>query len=164
MINEKFLSISLVTATLAGSVALYSCKDNDPAATPAEEGTKAATELCNCFSQAANENARAACITAYESNKHKGDAAFETAFTEQIVSGECSGYLAYLGAKEAQTLCDCFAANVDDPEAQKFCFMGTGLAESIQRHDDFGDAFTLGLMTSCPDVLAVLCAIYGGCD
>ena len=47
----KFLSILIVTAFLAVVVTFSACKkDKDP--DPADEGVKAAKEMCNCFEKA----------------------------------------------------------------------------------------------------------------
>ena len=84
MLNKKFLSISLVTAALAGGVALYSCNDNDDL-TAADDGKNMAGVWCDCFTKAGNDDSKKLlCFNDLESkaNKWKGEdkEAFDAAF------------------------------------------------------------------------------------
>ena len=164
MTNKKFLSISFVTALLSVVIALNACKKDDPADNPADEGKKAAQELCDCLNNAQNEQAEAACFSQSESKykKYENTKAFENTFNQEI--GGCSSYLTYLGAKAAQDLCECFATTEGDPQAEWACVFGlqSTIYGNYMEDEVFGDAFTNELMVKCSDVLAWLYEnIYG---
>ena len=161
MINKKFFSISLVTAALAGSVALYSCKDDPVADTPDKAGIKAAQELCDCFSKATTPEAGKACVDAVGDKKSKfttsdDGAAFEAAYLVQVASCTNSGYTGYftaLGRFAAETLCDCFVAAAGNQVAESACMTGQmSMPTYIQYDQVFGAAFTEGLMERYADV------------
>jgi len=171
MINKKFLAISLVTAVLAGSVALYSCKNDDPVAdTPAEAGTKAAQELCDCFSKATTQDASQACVDAVGVKKNKftkteESAAFEAAYLVQVANCKNSGYTGYftaLGQYAATTLCDCFVEAAGVQATEMACMTGQMSMPTYLQYDPvFGVAFTAGLMARAEDVPEWFWAMWG---
>ena len=105
MMSKKFLLISLVIALMAGVVALYSCKKDDPDKKPDEKektaqelGIEAAQELCDCFSNAADYMEEMNCMMGlmgkYEglfrdSQGQGGDPDFENAFSDEFMQN-CS--------------------------------------------------------------------------
>ena len=161
--DKKIYSISLViAAVLAGFIAFYSCNDNDKVSdTPEVAGTKAAQELCDCFSKATTEAASKACVDAVGEKKSKfttaeDGAAFETAYLTQIMSCNNSGYTTYftaLGEYAAKTLCDCFVAAAGNQATEMACMTGQmSMPTYIQYDPVFGNAFTTGLMARYSDV------------
>ena len=161
MTNKKFFRISLVTALMAGVVALYSCKKDD-ADNPADEGKKAAQELCDCYSKAQDEQAQDACDSAIENKykKYEGNKAFEDAFFVEFAKcGSVDGDFAELGKEAAQELCDCFS-NAADQLDEMACMMGLmgkydGLFRDTQGqggNPDFEDAFSNEFMGNCNNI------------
>ena len=160
MTKKKFLSISLVSALLAGVFVFYSCKKDDD---PATKGRKAAQELCDCLEKAENEQAGEACFSTFESKyaKYENDSAFEDAFNEAIE--DCEFFLmdlAELGLYAAQELCDCFA-NAADQLAEMACMMGlmtkyAGLFRDMSTMEggepEFEEAFSAGFMGGCTTI------------
>ena len=160
MINKKFLSSLLVSASLAGVVAFYACDKND--VTPADDGKKSAQELCDCFTKAGTDAAKVACISEFESKfqkyKNEDAKAFEDAFNEAIKtcgSSPYEWYSAYLGTLAANEMCDCFTG---DFEAEMACMMGLMLkyggyfrGENNPGDPIFEDAFDIAFY-SCTKV------------
>ena len=90
MFNKKFLTSSLVAALLTGVVAFYACNDKKDL-TPDEDGKNLAGVLCDCFTNAENDNTKLACISDFESKRDKwrdetDAAAFLSAFNQAIAS------------------------------------------------------------------------------
>ena len=174
MTTKKFLSIFLVAAVVAGSVALYSCKKDDPVIdTPADAGTKAAQELCDCFSKATTQAASEACVAAVGDKQSKyatteDRSAFEIAYLAQIANCTNSGYTAYftaLGTYAAETLCDCFVEAGANQAAEMACMTGQmSMPTYIQYDPVFGDAFTAGLIARYGDVPEWFWAMWGSVD
>ena len=118
MINKKFLSISLVTALMAGVVALYSCSKDDPKSgeeekTAQELGIQAAQELCDCFSNAEDQLAEQACMFGLmaeydgyfrDSQGEGGNLDFEDAFSNEFM-GNCSNIPDWFLCMWAPDLC-----------------------------------------------------------
>ena len=159
MINKKVFLISLVTVLLAGVIAFYACNNNDDP-TPAEEGKKAAHELCDCLNNAQSEQAEAACFTANESKyqKYASDQAFEDAYNQGIAN--CSNIPDWwLGEKAAQELCDCFS-NASDFMEEMACMMGLMAKYSGKFRDTqgqggsqiFEEAFSNQFMQNCGNI------------
>ena len=155
MMNKKFLTISLVSVLMTGVVALYSCsKDDDPA----DEGKKAAKELCDCYGKAQSTQAQDACDSANESKykKYENDKAFVNAFLVELEKCDNMGDdNSELGAQAAQEFCACWAdVPADDPGdmAKLNCAMPLmSKYGAVMMEKTFGEAFTIGMQNSCPN-------------
>jgi len=164
MTNKKFLLISLVAATMAGVVALYSCNKND--LTPAEDGKNLARELCACITKAGNDDAKKLdCLSDFEKKadkwKDENDAqAFEDAFNQEIESCSVSPYqwyYAYLGQIAVGEFCDFFnnTPAAADPSTGLNLLMSGGLYgkyAALFYEPVFMGAVLTGLLTTCPSV------------
>ena len=186
MTNKNFLSISLVIALLAGVVALYSCKKDDPdnksgekEKTAQELGKEAAVELCDCFSNAADQLDEQACMMGLmgkydglfrDMQGQGGNPDFENAFNDEFM-GNCSNIpewfiqmwtgggeggenFAELGATAAQGLCECYS-NANNEAEQQACTSSPGFMQYIQYmgKPEFTTALTTELQScnSLPD-------------
>jgi len=124
MINKKFLTSSLIAASLAGVVAFYACNKDD--LKPADDGKNLAKELCDCFTKAGNDDAKKlTCLSDFESKANKWkDAdkeAFDAAFSQAVCTPTPYQWKsAYLGKKAAQEMCACFSA----ADGGMMCMMG----------------------------------------
>jgi len=172
MINKKFLS-SLFLAALM--VAFIGCKD-DPIENPADEGKKAADELCDCFAAAQTEAAVSACHTSIQNkfSNHWANEAFQEAFMQRIETcgslpddfkclwfddcPEDDDPLAILGRQAADALCAGFTAangNFDAEMAAMMGLMGNPAYAGMFRGADspgepaFEDAFSERFMSGC---------------
>ena len=122
MINKKFLLSSLVVATLATSIVYYSCNEKD--VKPADEGKKAAKELCDCFCGASTDAAKEVCFDELNRKygKYENDKAFQDAYNKEFEA--CTAitkewHLAYLGRIAALDLCDFFTKTPDAADPTK---------------------------------------------
>ena len=177
MMNKKFFLLSLlVAASLATGVAFYSCNGNDT--NPADEGSKAAKELCDCFSSAGTDVAKEACFDEFERKygKYENDKAFQDAYNngfEACTAITQEWYLGYLGKIAALDFCDFFT---NTPEAAdptvgmglmisegyytkytelfyKEAFMNTVLTELLATCPSVPDWYycSFGMIDRCPD-------------
>jgi len=187
MTNKKFLSISLAVALMVGVVALYSCKEDDPATknkpaqTVKESGKEAAQELCNCFSNAANQTDEMTCMTEIQGKYSDlfrnqqgegGNPEFESAFASEfllncnnkpdwlictLLPGNCEPELTgeeliVLGIQAAAEVCECFTGATDQNSAQA-CGMAfmTKYGSNVTKRE-FTTALAAGLQ-SCENVI-----------
>jgi len=164
MTNKTFFSILIVSALLVGIVALYSCNKND--LTPAKDGKNLAQELCDCFTQAENDNAKLACISDFESKKDKwrdeADAkAFEDAFNQAITSCANDPYqwkLSYLATIAAAEFCALAALYPDGGDMMILAPLYMKYeAELNSENPAFLEPFFGGLMACLPASSWILC-------
>ena len=163
MINKKFLSCSLVAASLAVGVAFYSCNKND--LTPADDGKNLAGELCDCFTKAGNDDAKLACLSDFESKREKwrdeADAkAFEDAFNQAITSCSNDPYqwkLSYSAIIAASEFCALAAEHPDGDMMILAPLYGKYEAELNSENPAFLDPFFGALMACSPASDWILC-------
>ena len=173
MENKKFFSILLVAATLTGGIVFYACgkKSEDPE--PVKEGTKAAQELCDCFSKATSATADKACVDAVDVKKNKftkseDKDAFVEAYLKEVAKCKDARYTAYftaLGESAAATLCECYAAATNAAD-QQACIFGpmASMPVQVQKDPVFGTAFAGGVYQCNPEAFMLLCTLFGGCE
>jgi len=159
MTNKKFFTITIVTALLTCGIIFYACNKDD-VENPADEGRKAAQELCDCFSKAANTQAEEACIAEsyIKYTKHRGKKEFDDAYNQALDNcGNIPHW--WLGVTAAQELCDCFSAATDQM-SEMACMMGLmtkydGLFRDTKGQGGsqaFEDAFSNAFMMNCGSI------------
>jgi hypothetical protein len=168
MKNKRCLLISVAATLVAGAVALYSC-DNKDSINYAEEGKKAAQEMCSCLtSNAANPEAQVVCVLTTESKyaTYLDNKGYKEAFNQEIEKCSQSKYRAYLGAKAGMDLCACLTAAGDNYELQTACVLGpmATLDEEIMYDLDFGATFTVGWYGCYEHVPNWVRCMFGGED
>lgn len=185
MTNRKFLTISLVSALLAGSIAFDACNDKKDL-TPADDGKNLAGEWCDCFAKAGNDDSKKLlCFNDLESkaNKWKVEAdaaAFKTAFDGAVActTPDQWYYASYMGNQAIADFCTFFT---DHPEAADMeagmglmmapgglygqyadlfyneVFMGSVLAGLLQTCTSVPDWYycSFGMTDFCPDLEAL---------
>jgi len=109
MTYKNFFSSLLAFALLAASISFYACKDDKD--DPAEEGRKAAAEVCDCLAEAETSNEMIACLDILDKYAKFSDyAAFVAAYeagTAQCMPEGWDHVLA--GIQAAPDFCDFFS-------------------------------------------------------
>jgi len=109
MTNKKFFSSLLAFALLATSISFYACKDDKD--DPADEGRKAAAEVCDCLAEAETATEMIACLDILDKYAKFSDyAAFVAAYeagTAQCMPEGWDHVLA--GIQAAPDFCDFFS-------------------------------------------------------
>jgi len=164
MTDKKFFSSLLVSASLAGVVAFYACNKND--LTPAEDGKKLAQELCDCFTKAATDDAKLACIDDFESKRDKwrdeaDAAAFEASYNQSIASCSNDPYqwqLSHLATIAATEFCALAAQHPDGGDMMTLAPLYMKYeAELNSENPAFLEPFFGGLMSCLPASGWILC-------
>ena len=127
MTKRNFLSISFLSAILAGSIAFYSCNKNDEL-TPADDGSATAQVICDNFKAAAGDyDAIEASIAEYNRIRDTWTEGaeretFVNAFNETFMSLECANLTVNwvrptLIEQAISEFCAYFSANTSADEA-----------------------------------------------